>query len=403
MAGARSRNFEGWPLFANSFRPFFLLAAIQAALSILVWLPMFYGELSVTSTFVPRDWHVHEMLYGFLPAVITGFLFTAIPNWTGRLPIQGTSLGALLVVWLAGRVAVTLSADIGWAFALAVDAAFLALVVPAATREIIAGGNWRNLPVVVLVLVLLAGNVAFHLEAHFEGTADVGIRVGIGVVVLLISLIGGRVIPSFTRNWLVKFNPGRLPVPFGRFDGAVIGLSAPALIAWMVAPLSAITGVAMALVGALHLIRLGRWAGDRTSRERLLLILHVGYVFVPLGFFLHGLAAFGALPPSAGIHAWMAGAAGTMTLAVMTRASLGHTGQALTASPATQGIYLAIIVAALARVAAVVLPEHSDALLHIAACGWVVAFLGFAVAFGPLLAGSRRRALATMGVPAPAR
>ncbi|MGY4285403.1 uncharacterized protein involved in response to NO [Bradyrhizobium sp. LM2.7] len=403
MAAARSRNFEGWPLFANSFRPFFLLAAIQAGLSILVWLPMFYGELSVTSTFAPRDWHVHEMLYGFLPAVVTGFLFTAIPNWTGRLPINGTPLGALVAVWLAGRAAVILSADIGWAFALAVDAAFLALVVAAATREIIAGGNWRNLPVVGLVLVLLAGNVAFHLEAHYEGAADVSIRVGIGVVVLLISLIGGRIIPSFTRNWLVKVNPGRLPMPFGRFDGAVIGCSALALISWIVAPLNVVTGIAMALVGVLHLVRLSRWAGDRTSRERLLLVLHVGYGFVPLGFLLHAAAGFGALPPSAGIHAWMAGAAGTMTLAVMTRASLGHTGQALTASPATQAIYLAIIVGALARVAAVVLPAHSDALLHIAACGWVLAFLGFAIAFGPLLAGSRWRALATLGAAAPAR
>lgn len=403
MAGARSRKFEGWPLFANSFRSFFLFAAIQAALSILVWLPMFYGELSVTSAFAPRDWHVHEMLYGFLPAVITGFLFTAIPNWTGRLPIQGTSLAALLVVWIAGRVAVTLSADIGWMFALLVDAAFLALVVAAATREIIAGGNWRNLPVVALVLVLLAGNIGFHLETHFEGTADVGIRAGIGVVVLLIALIGGRIIPSFTRNWLVKFNPGRLPVPFGRFDGAVIGCSALALISWIVAPLNAVTGAAMALVGGLHLVRLARWAGDRTTRERLLLILHVGYVFVPLGFLLNALAGFGVLAPSAGIHAWMTGAAGIMTLAVMTRASLGHTGQALTASPATQGIYLAIIIAALTRVAAVALPAYGNALLHIAACGWVVAFLGFAIAFGPLLAGSRRRALAIMGMPAPAR
>jgi uncharacterized protein involved in response to NO len=403
MAGVRSRNFEGWPLFANSFRPFFLLAAIQAALSILAWLPMFYGELSVSSAFAPRDWHVHEMLYGFLPAVITGFLFTAIPNWTGRLPIQGTSLGALVVVWLAGRAAVALSADLGWEFALAVDAAFLALVVAAATREIIAGGNWRNLPVVILVLVLLAGNVAFHLEAHVEGAADVSIRVGIGVVVLLISLIGGRIIPSFTRNWLVKFNPGRLPMPFGRFDGAVIGLSALALIAWIVTPLSMVTGVAMALVGALHLVRLARWAGDRTSRERLLLILHVGYVFVPLGFLLHALAGFGALSPSAGIHAWMTGAAGIMTLAVMTRASLGHTGQALTASPATQGIYVAIIVAALARVAAVVWPAQSDVLLHVVACGWVVAFLGFAIAFGPLLAGSRWYALATVRAAVHAR
>jgi len=403
MAGARSRNYEGWPLFAHSFRPFFLLAAIQAGLSILAWLPMFYGELSVSSAFAPRDWHVHEMLYGFLPAVITGFLFTAIPNWTGRLPIQGTSLGALVMVWLAGRVAVTLSADTGWAFALAVDAAFLALVVAAAAREIIAGGNWRNLPVVGLVSVLLAGNVAFHLEAHYQGAADVSIRVGIGVVVLLITLIGGRIIPSFTRNWLVKFNPGRLPVPFGRFDGAVIGCSALALISWVVAPLNAVTGVLMALAGGLHLVRLARWAGDRTFRERLLVILHVGYVFVPFGFILHAIAVFGALPTSAGIHAWMTGAAGTMTLAVMTRASLGHTGQALTASPAIQGIYAAVIIAALARVAAVMFPAHSYVLLHIAACGWLVAFLGFAVAFGPLLAGSRRRALAIMGVPAPAR
>src|SRR3982750_4574727 len=153
MAGARSRNFEGWPLFANSFRPFFLLAAIQAGLSILAWLPMFYGELSVSSAFAPRDWHVHEMLYGFLPTVIPGFLFTAIPNWPGRLPIQGTSLAALVAVWLAGRVAVTLSADIGWAFGVAVDDAFPTLVGPAGPPEIIAGGNWRNLPVVVLVLV----------------------------------------------------------------------------------------------------------------------------------------------------------------------------------------------------------------------------------------------------------
>ncbi|MBR0958199.1 NnrS family protein [Bradyrhizobium japonicum] len=403
MAGARSRNFAGWPLFANSFRPFFLLAAIQAALSILAWLPMFYGELSVSSAFAPRDWHIHEMLYGFLPAVITGFLFTAIPNWTGRLPIRGTPLGALLAVWLAGRIVVTVSANIGWAFALVVDAAFLALVVAAATREIIAGGNWRNLPVVGLVLALLAGNVAFHVETHYEGAADVSIRVGIGVVILLIALIGGRIIPSFTRNWLVKFNPGRLPVPFGRFDGAVIGCSALALVSWIVAPLNMITGIVMAVVGVLHLVRLGRWAGDRTTRERLLLILHVGYVFVPLGFILNALVAFGVLPPSAGIHAWMAGAAGTMTLAVMTRASLGHTGQALTASPAIQGIYAAVVIAALARVAAVLLPAHNDVLLHIAACGWIVAFLGFAIAFGPLLAGSRWRALATMGVPAPAR
>lgn len=403
MAGPRSRAYQGWPLFAHSFRPFFLLGAIQAALAILVWLPVFHGELSVTSAFAPRDWHVHEMLFGFLPAVITGFLFTAIPNWTGRLPIQGTPLIVLVTVWLAGRVAVTVSAETGWALAFAVDAAFLALVAAAAAREIVAGRNWRNLPVVMLVLLLLAGNVAFHLEAHFSGAADLSIRLGIGVVVLLISLIGGRIVPSFTRNWLVRENPGRLPVPFARFDGMVIGASALALVCWVASPLNAITGAAMALVGVLHLARLSRWAGDRTTRERLLLILHVGYAFIPLGFLLHAAAAFGALPSSAGIHAWMAGAAGTMTLAVMTRASLGHTGQALTASVATQAIYAAVVVAALARICAVLHPAASDVFLHVAAFGWAAAFFGFALAFGPLLVGSRRRALATPRPAAVAR
>src|SRR6185295_134927 len=172
-----------------------------------------------------------------------------------------------------------------------------------------------------------AGNLAFHLEAHFNGSAEIGIRVGIAVVVLLISLIGGRIIPSFTRNWLVKENPGRLPVPFARFDMLSVAVGAIALACWIVLPAAIGTGAALAVAGFLHLVRLGRWAGYRTARERLLLILHVGYLFVPLGFLLNACSAFGIVAAGAGVHAWMAGAAGIMTLAVMSRASLGHTGQ----------------------------------------------------------------------------
>jgi len=274
-----------------------------------------------------------------------------------------------------------------------VDAGFLLMVALAAAREIVAGRNWRNLPVVLLVVFLLAGNVTFHLEAHFRGAADVAIRIGIAVVVLLISLIGGRIIPSFTRNWLVRENPGRLPAPFGRFDMLVVALGGLALVCWIVAPDYRATGVALALAGLLHFARLARWAGERTLRERLLLILHVGYAFVPLGFLLNALAAFGYVLPSAGVHAWMVGGAGIMTLAVMTRATLGHTGQELTASAATQAIYAAIVVAALARICAVLDPAHSEILLHVAAFAWVVAFFGYAIAFGPLLLGIRGRAL----------
>jgi len=385
-AVSRLRGHQGLALFANSFRPFFLFGSIQAGLAILVWLPMFYGEITLTSAFAPRDWHVHEMLYGYLPAVITGFLFTAIPNWTGRLPIQGAPLKVLVIVWIAGRLAVTFSSETGWLAAMLVDAGFLALVALAAAREILAGRNWRNLKVVMLVLLLLAGNVVFHLEAHFRGAADIGIRIGIAVVVLLISLIGGRIVPSFTRNWLARENPGRLPVPFGRFDMIVVAIGALALASWIVIPENQLTGVALAHAGLLHLVRLGRWAADRTWRERLVLILHIGYAFVPAGFLLTAASAFGLVAAGAGIHAWMVGAAGVMTLAVMSRATLGHTGQQLTASVTTQAIYAAIIVAALSRICADIEPVYSEPLLHVAAFAWAAAFIGFAISFGPLLA-----------------
>ena len=200
----------------------------------------------------------------------------------------------LVAVWIAGRLGVTFSAETGWLPAMLIDASFLLLVALAAAREIVAGRNWRNLAVVMLVLLLLAGNIAFHLEAHFHGSADIAIRAGIAVVVLLIALIGGRIVPSFTRNWLVRENPGRLPVPFGRFDTIVVAIGALALVAWVVSP----TAVSPAPRSRSPdcCIWCGSDAGRaiEPARERLLLILHVGYFFVPLGFLLNAAAAFAA-------------------------------------------------------------------------------------------------------------
>lgn len=390
----RLRPYAGPALLSYGFRPFFLLGAIFAGIAVALWLPVLSGDIALDTTFGPRDWHVHEMLYGYLPAAATGFLLTAIPNWTGRLPLQGWPLLGLVAVWIAGRLAVVFSAKIGWLAAGAIDTAFLTLVALAALREIMAGRNWRNLKIVALVSILLAGNIAFHLEAHLRGAADISIRVGIAGIVLLIAVIGGRIIPSFTRNWLARQAPGRLPAPMDRFDITVIGTSVPALAFWVAMPSGPTTASALATVGILHLIRLGRWAGERTTGEPLLLVLHVAYGFVPLGFLL--MAAADALGPSAGIHAWMVGAAGTMTLAVMSRATLGHTNGMLTASWAMQAIYAAIIIAAVARIGAALDPAATEPLLWLAAWTWSLAFFGFAAAFGPRLL----RPIQAVGSPA---
>jgi uncharacterized protein involved in response to NO len=200
-------------------------------------------------------------------------------------------------------------------------------------------------------------------------------------------LVGGRIVPSFTRNWLVRNNPGRLPQPFSRFDGATIGASALALVCWIALPQFIVSGILLIIAGLLQSARNVRWAGDRTIADRLVLVLHVAYAFVPLGFLLMGAAIVwpAIFPTSAGFHAWMAGAVGLMTLAVMSRASLGHTGQELVASFPTQSIYLCAFIAALTRIIAAF--EPSRALLHIAAAAWILSFGGFAVFFGPLLMG----------------
>jgi uncharacterized protein involved in response to NO len=190
-----------WPaLLSYGFRPFFLLGALYAGLVVLAWLPIFSGTIETSSTFAPVDWHVHETMFGFLAAIITGFLLTAIPNWTGRLPVRGAPLLALVLLWLAGRFAVFFSAEIVWIAAAIIDCAFLVAVAASAAKEIVAGRNWRNLMVLVPVTVFLLANVLFHVEAGLGGSSDYARRLAIGAAVMLIVIIGGRIIPSFTRN-----------------------------------------------------------------------------------------------------------------------------------------------------------------------------------------------------------
>ena len=383
----RRLEYAGPAIFSYGFRPFFLGAAAWAAVAVVLWLLQFFGLVSLPTTFTPLDWHIHEMIYGYVAAAVAGFLLTAIPNWTGRLPVNGAPLVALFVLWVLGRIAIAGSAIWGAWFAAAIDVSFLLLLAVLALAEIVAGKNWRNLRMLVALAVLIAGNIVFQLEAILRGSADYGIRIGIAASVGLIMLVGGRIIPSFTQNWLKRNNPGRLPSPFSRFDAGTIAAGAIALFCWMVIPQSAAAGILLMAAGLLQAARALRWAGDRTLADRLVLVLHAAYAFVPTGFLLTGAAILwpAALPLSAGLHAWMTGAVGLMTLAVMTRASLGHTGQRLVASLPTQSIYLCALIAVLARIVASL--NGSMAWLLIAAAAWVLAFGGFVVFFGPLLIG----------------
>jgi uncharacterized protein involved in response to NO len=374
------------------FRPFFLFGALYAGLSVLVWLPMFAGTLGLATSLSAPDWHVHEMLYGYIAAVVTGFLLTAIPNWTGRLPLSGRPLLGLVLLWLAGRVALLISAVIGWLPTAVIDVAFLVVILAAAGREIVVGKNWRNLRVLAIVALFAIANALFHIEAHLVGTAPLSHRLGLAAVVMLVVLIGGRIIPSFTRNWLVRENPGRLPAPFDRLDALAIGLAAVSLAAWVASPAWPGTGLLMIGTGLFHAIRLARWAGDRCLRDRLVLILHVGYAFIPIGFVLIGAAALlPTLSETAGIHALAVGAIGTLTLAVMTRATRGHTGRALVAPPATQLVYLAVVAAAVLRVFAALPLPGSEQMLWASGLCWAAAFLGFCFAYGPMILAPRLR------------
>jgi uncharacterized protein involved in response to NO len=227
------------------------------------------------------------------------------------------------------------------------------------------------------------------MQSH--GGSGYGVRMGIGAAVLLITLIGGRIVPSSTRNWLARERPGgRLPTPFGSFDAVCITAGAAAVVCWIGWPQALPTAVFAGAAGVLHAMRLSRWAGYRTAGEPLVLVLHVAYAFVPIGFLLLALAiATPKLVVATGaLHGWTVGAIGMMTLAVMTRASLGHTGQALVASPSTRLIYAAVLIAAIARVLTA-FDMGRQALLTVSAAAWVIAFAGFAVSYGPILLKSR--------------
>jgi len=369
------------------FRPFFLAAGLWAPAALALWIVMFSTGTAVPSRFGPLAWHIHEMLFGFVMAAIAGFLLTAIPNWTLRRPISGRPLGLLAGLWLLGRIACLISALVPPWLAITADLSFPVALIGVVAFEIAAGRNWRNLPMVVPAIVLFIANLLMHLEANGAALlAGLGWRLGLAAVIVLISVVAGRIVPSFTQNWLTKRGISDLPMVYRWLDRAALGVLHAGLFAWAFLPTLRPVGLLLLLGAMLNLERLRHWRGGAATAEPLLLVLHIGYAWLVLGAGFLGLAMLDAdLPSSAAIHALTVGAIGTMILAVMTRVTRGHTGRDLSADRLTSLIYILVTLAAIARIVAA-FGEHFTMLLLVAsACCWIAAFGLFVLCYWRML------------------
>ena len=370
---------HGTALFTAGFRPFYLAAAAWAALAVPLWLAAYAAGLVLPSGSAPLIWHAHEMIFGYGSVVLAGVLL---------LSLQGRLLAVMIVLWLAGRVAMLFSGVIGVRIAALADLAFPAIFLAVVAEEIAATRNWRNLPILGALLALFCGDALTQLGVTgFTDTALLGNRIGIATLLFMITLVGGRIVPDFTRQWLAKQRPAaRRPDPPNAFDNGALLVTLTALVAWAAAPDTPLTAWMLLAGGTAVLTRLARWQGWATLREPLVTILHIGYGWLGAGLLLVGANdIFAFLPPPAALHALTIGAIGTMTLAVMTRATLEHTGGRLSAGPATVTIYGAVSAAAALRIAAPAAGDHTILLLWFAGGFWEGAFVLFLVCYGGLL------------------
>jgi len=379
------RGYRGPALFCFGFRPFFLLAGSFAALAVPLWLAALSGSAAIAET-VTRDWHVHEMLFGYTVAVITGYMIIAGANWSGKYPVAGAPIIFLAGLWLAGRAAMLILGPDNVAAA-AIDASFLPVFAAALWREQLAARNGRNLVPCIVVTLLAMANIAFHLRNVLPSLGPISERMALSTIALLIAVMGGRLVPSFTRNWIAQNRIAREPMPYGRLDTGVSAFTAGVLVLWQVFPRSEMIGDVLMLAGVGALLRLVRWRGWYAWREPLVWVLHLGYLWLAFGFILLGLSLNfpAAVPQTGAIHALTAGAIGVTTLAMMTRTTLSHTGRTRRVGSATVAAYLLVNAAALTRVLASFSVGFDFPLLTASGVLWSAAFGIFTVVYGPML------------------
>lgn len=376
-------------LAAKGFRPFFLLAGLFALLTVPTWLLMFFGMLSTDNYLDASSWHAHEMIFGFATAVIAGFLLTAVGNWTQRETLTGAPLLALATLWIAGRVCMLYVADLPFAVPMLVDLSFLPLLIAALTKTLLAAKNVRNYPLVVVLSVLCVCNGFVHAQALgilALGTARQACILAVDVVLLVVMIVIGRVLPMFTRNATRAADVRSVKA----LDYACLAAMALLGVSDIVTPHGPPATALAALTAVLAVARAWHWGVQHTLRHPLLWVLHCGYAWMVVGLGMRALAGLHLIPASLATHALTVGVIGTLTLGMMARVALGHTGRALTASRSITCAFLAINFAAAARaVLPWLMPGWHLQSLWIAGGLWTVAFLLFVVSYAPVLGAPR--------------
>ncbi len=369
---------------AYGFRPFFLLAAIHAAIAIPLWVAVLHGfDLPRTLLSAPV-WHAHEMLYGFVAAAMAGFLLTAVPSWTNRRGYAGAPLAALVLVWLAGRVAMTLPLGLSPLWAGVIDLAFIPLLALTLLPALLRSGNRRNLAFIGLLGLLFASNLHFHL---LGAVALPPLLLGMNAMLFLVTMLGGRIVPAFTSAALKDLGIAARIRRFQPLDRAALFAVVSVLLVDLAFPDSLYAAVAAAVAAALLAAQLSQWQGHRTLRMPIVCVLHVAYAWLPISLALKAAILFGLpLPGSSWLHALTVGAMATMIIGVMSRAALGHTGRALVAPGAAVAGYVSLTGAALARVfGPLLMPSAGSLWLVMAALLWCLAFLLFLKVYAPIL------------------
>lgn len=397
------------PILAIAFRPFFLLTGLYGVVVVLAWMSYLFGGLPLPLGWSALHWHSHEMILGLSSAAIAGFILTAMCNWTGAKPLRNLGLLALLLIWLAGRIPMWTAHWLPTGTAAVADMLFLPCLAAYVLYVLVQHGNTRNLVLVAIIALLCIANAMMHGGFISQQTAWLlrGELLAMNLITLMMIVIGGRIIPLFTANWLRSHGGSAEAVRTSNtFDRATIIVTALVIPVDLFATGTFATGtfstdqvgiywpalsgiVALAAAG-LNAARLIGWSGWQARREPLLWILHIAYAWIAVALLLKGLAAFALIPASVWQHAWGIGGMATLVLAVMTRVALGHSGRPMTLPKFGIIIYLAISLAAVSRVLAALQWLDYRTGLFLAAAGWLVAFAAFTLIYWPIL--SRPRA-----------